>query len=151
MQFRVREYLYKKFHKKDDFLERYLNDPSDFWRPKKKELIALPLVNTSYNDVIFSKNEGIMLNQKISFQIESSESVQESFNRSMREAKSKKFVESVKRAINQFQRKNKQDMARLAMQLANKIVQNKNYSTKLDEISKASTSTELLKNMLSLF
>jgi len=151
LQFRVREYLYKKFHKKDDFLERYLNDPSDFWRPKKKELIALPLVNTSYNDVIFSKNEGIMLNQKISFQIESSESVQESFNRSMREAKSKKFVESVKRAINQFQRENKQDMARLAMQLANKIVQNKNYSTKLDEISKASTSTDLLKNMLSLF
>ena len=92
-----------------------------------------------------------MLNQKISFQIESSESVQESFNRSMREAKSKKFVESVKRAINQFQRENKQDMARLAMQLANKIVQNKNYSTKLDEISKASTSTDLLKNMLSLF
>jgi hypothetical protein len=37
------------------------------------------------------------------------------------------------------------------MQLANKIVQNKNYSTKLDEISKASTSTDLLKNMLSLF
>jgi len=148
LQFRVREYLYKKFHKKDDFLERYLEDPSDFWRPRKKDLLLLPRVKITYNDVIFSKNEGIMLNQKISFQIESSDSVQESFNRSMREAKSKKFVESVKRAINQFQRENKQDMARLAMQLANKIVENKNYAIKQDQIAKASTSTDILKNML---
>lgn len=71
--------------------------------------------------------KGYILNQKISFNIESSESVQENFNRAMREANSEKFAESVKRAINQFQRENKQDMARLAMQLANKIASNKNY------------------------
>lgn len=68
----------------------------------------------------------------------------------MREAKSEKFAESVKKAINQFQRENKQDMARLAMQLANKIASNKNYLTKQDLINKAGTSTDLLKSMLDI-
>lgn len=150
IQYRVREYLYKKTTGRDDFLERYLSDASDFWKPRGKDLIRLPRVQTSYNDVIFSKSEGYILNQKISFNIESSESVQENFNRAMREAKSEKFAESVKKAINQFQRENKQDMARLAMQLANKIAANKNYLTKQDLINKASTSTDLLKSMLDI-
>lgn len=150
IQYRVREYLYKRTTGKDDFLERYLSDPSDFWKPRGKDLIKLPRVQTSYNDVIFSKSEGYILNQKISFNIESSESVQENFNRAMREAKSEKFAESVKKAINQFQRENKQDMARLAMQLANKIALNKNYLTKQDLINKAGTSTDLLKSMLDI-
>jgi len=150
IQYRVREYLYEKTTGRDDFLERYLSDPSDFWKPKGKDLIKLSRVQTSYNDVIFSKSEGYILNQKISFNIESSESVQENFNRAMREAKSEKFAESVKKAINQFQRENKQDMARLAMQLANKIASNKNYLTKQDLINKASTSTDLLKSMLDI-
>lgn len=94
--------------------------------------------------------KGYILNQKISFNIESSESVQENFNRAMREANSEKFAESVKRAINQFQRENKQDMARLAMQLANKIASNKNYLIKQDLINKASTSTDILKSMLDI-
>lgn len=150
IQYRVREYLYKKTTGRDDFLERYLSDPSDFWKPRGKDLIKLPRVQTSYNDVIFSKSEGYILNQKISFNIESSESVQENFNRAMREANSEKFAESVKRAINQFQRENKQDMARLAMQLANKIASNKNYLIKQDLINKASTSTDILKSMLDI-
>lgn len=150
IQYRVREYLYKKTTGRDDFLERYLSDPSDFWKPRGKDLIKLPRVQTSYNDVIFSKSEGYILNQKISFNIESSESVQENFNRALREANSEKFAESVKRAINQFQRENKQDMARLAMQLANKIASNKNYLIKQDLINKASTSTDILKSMLDI-
>ena len=150
IQYRVREYLYKKTTGRDDFLERYLSDPSDFWKPRGKDLIKLPRVQTSYNDVIFSKSEGYILNQKISFNIESSESVQENFNKAMREANSEKFAESVKRAINQFQRENKQDMARLAMQLANKIASNKNYLIKQDLINKASTSTDILKSMLDI-
>lgn len=76
--------------------------------------------------------------------------MQENFNRAMREANSEKFAESVKRAINQFQRENKQDMARLAMQLANKIASNKNYLIKQDLINKASTSTDILKSMLDI-
>lgn len=150
IQYRVREYLYKKITGKDDFLERYLRDPSDFWKPRGKDLAKYPRVQTSYNDVIFSKSEGYILNQKISFNIESSDSVQENFNKAMREAKSEKFAESVKKAINQFQRENKQDMARLAMQLANKIASNKNYLTKQDLINKAGTSTDLLKSMLDI-
>ena len=115
IQYRVREYLYKRITGRNDFIERYLNDPSDFWKPKGKDIIKFPNVQTSYNDVIFSKSEGYILNQKISFNIESSESVQENFNKSLRESNSEKFAESVKNAVNQFQRENKQDMARLAI------------------------------------
>ncbi|MDX1808941.1 MAG: hypothetical protein R3331_05340 [Sulfurospirillaceae bacterium] len=150
IQYRVREYLYRKITGKNDFLKKYISDPSDFWRPKGKDIINFPRVHTSYNDIIFSKSEGYILNQRISFNIESSESVQENFNRAMREAKSKKWANNVKRAINQFQRENKQDMARLAMQLASKIAANKNYLMKQDLIDKASTSTGILGSMLNI-
>lgn len=150
IQYRVREYLYKKITGKEDFLEKYLNDPSDFWRPQGKDLVNFPKVNTSFNDVVFSKSEGYILNQKISFNIETSDSVQKNFNESIRNAKSEKFAENVKKAINQFQRENKQDMARLAMQLANKIASNENYLRKQDLINRASTSTDILKSMLDI-
>lgn len=150
IQYRAREYLYKKITGKDDFLERYLSDPSDFWKPRGEDLINFPRVQTSYNDVIFSKSEGYILNQKISFNIETSDSVQQNFNESIREAKSEKFAENIKKAINQFKRENKQDMARLAMQLANKIVSNENYLKKQDLINRASTSTDILKSMLDI-
>ncbi len=150
IEYRVREYLYQKTTGKDDFLEQYLTNPKDFWRPNKDDLQKLPVVNTGFNDVIYSKQDGMILNQKISFQIKSSDSVNESFNRAMREARNERFTESVRKAVNQFERENKSDLARLTKQLAIKITESKNASAKMDRVSKSSSSTDVLKNLLNI-
>jgi len=150
IKYRVREWLYKKITGKDDFLERYLSDPSDFWKPKGKDLIKLPRVHTAFNDVIYSKQDGIILNKKVSFQIKSSDSVNKSFNRAMREARNKRFTESVRKAVNQFERENKSDLAKLTKHLATKITESKNASAKMDRVSKSSISTDVLKNLLNI-
>jgi hypothetical protein len=150
IEYRVREYLYQKTTGKDDFLEQYLTNPKDFWRPNKDDLQKLPIVNTGFNDVIYSKQDGMILNQKISFQIKSSDSVNESFNRAMREARNERFTESVRKAVNQFERENKSDLARLTKQLATKITESENASAKMDRVSKSSISTDVLKNLLNI-
>ena len=150
IEYRVREYLYQKTTGKDDFLEQYLTNPKDFWRPNKDDLQKLPVVNTGFNDVIYSKQDGMILNQKISFQIKSSDSVNESFNRAMREARNERFTESVRKAVNQFERENKSDLARLTKQLATKITESENASAKMDRVSKSSISTDVLKNLLNI-
>jgi len=150
IEYRVREYLYQKTTGKDDFLEQYLTNPKDFWRPNKDDLQKLPIVNTGFNDVIYSKQDGMILNQKISFQIKSFDSVDESFNRAMREARNERFTESVRKAVNQFERENKSDLARLTKQLATKITKSENASAKMDRVSKSSISTDVLKNLLNI-
>ncbi|WP_456370535.1 hypothetical protein [Thermodesulfatator atlanticus] len=150
IRYRAREYLYRKTTGKNDFLKCYLSEKSDFWRPKGEDLITLPNVSTSYNDIVYSKQDGILLNRRIVFQIETADSIQQNFNRLIREAKNKRFAQSIKKAVNQFIRENRQDAARLVMQLSLKLLQSENFTLKQDLISKATTSTDVLQNLLNL-
>ena len=150
IQFRTREYIYKKMTGRNDFLPRYLHEKEAFWKPTGDELAKFPTIKTSYNDVIFSKADGMILNQKVAFSTESSQSIQDGFSRLEREAQSQKFSENVRKAINEFQRENKQDMARLAMQLANKIANSQNSAAKQELVNKATTSTDLINTMSNL-
>lgn len=150
IQFRTREYIYKKMTGRNDFLQRYLHEKETFWKPTGEELTKFPAIQTSYNDVIFSKADGIILNQKVAFSTESSQSIQDGFSKLEREAQSQKFSENVRKAINEFQRENKQDMARLAMQLANKIANSQNSAAKQELVNKATTSTDLINTMSNL-
>jgi len=149
IKYLVREYLYKKIYpNSNDFLEKYTKRKDAFWMPKGVVLKDYPQVSTQFNDIIFSKREGIILNRRIVFQIEDSNSVQKSFNRLLRNTKTKRFAMHIKKAINEFNRKNRQDLARLTMQLAKKIAVSKNSTKKMDLISKAGTSTEILKELM---
>lgn len=150
IKYKTREYIYKKVKKRNDFFQQYLTNPIDFWRPNKKELQNLPLVNTGFNDIIYSKQDGIILNRTISFQVETENSINRSYNRLIRESKNKKFANTIKKAVSQFERENKTELARLTKQLAIKIVNSKNAEAKMDRIIKQSISTDILKQLLNL-
>jgi hypothetical protein len=150
IKFKVRKFIYEKVFNRSDFVERYLKSKTSFWRPRRLDLFEFPSVETGYNDIIYDKLQGFIFNKKIVFNVETSKSVQENFNRLLRDARTKKFALHIKKAVNQFMRENRQDLARLTMQLAKKVAMSKNATKKMDIVTKSSTSTDILKDLFQL-
>lgn len=148
VKYLVRKYIYKKITHKNDFFEKYLNDPTDFWRPKKMDLISYPVANTSNNDIIFDKKDGIILNKKLMITIEKSSSIDMRFNQLMRNQKTSRFANIISKTVNYFERHNRQEMARLTKSLAVKIANNNDFAKKQDLVNKATTSTDVLNTLL---
>ena len=149
-KFLIREYIYKKVFHKNDFLQKYINDPTDFWRPRKQDLLSYPQVMTSYNDIVFDKKDGIILNRKVSISIEKSSSIDKKFTKLLRTQSNTAFVKKITKTISTFERENKQELARLVKALAVKFASSKNFASKQDLINKASNSSDVLKTLLDL-
>jgi len=150
VKFLIRRYIYKKISGKNDFFKRYINDPTDFWRPKKDDLINYPLVRTSFNDIIFDKKDGIILNRRVFISIEKSSSIDEKFNRLFKNQVTRRFAQTIAKTISYFEKENKQELARLTKSLAIRFVNSKNFVKKQDLINKAMTSTDVLHTLINI-
>ena len=150
IKFLVRKYIYEATTGKKDFLYQYLSNPTDFWRPNKQILLKYPIIKTAYNDVIYSKKDGIILNNKIVLSVETMSSIDYRYSQLFSNSKTRQFAQVISRAINFYKRQNKQFAANLVKSLAVKFAQSNNFNTKKDLIIKANTSTDVLKNLLSI-
>jgi len=150
VKFLIRKYIYEKVYHKNDFVQQYINNPTDFWRPRKKDLLNYSLVHTSYSDIVFDKKDGIILNQKVFFTIEKSSVIDRRFNQLIKTQKNKTFTKTISKTIAVFEKENRQDLVRLTKALAIKFASSKDFGKKQNLITKASTSTDVLNNLLNL-
>jgi hypothetical protein len=146
----IRKYIYEKITGRNDFFERYMNDPTDFWRPNKDDLINYPLVHTSFNDIIFDKKDGIILNRKVFINIEKSSSIDEKFNQLLKNQATRRFAQTIAKTVNYFERVNKQELARLTKSLAVKFANSNDFAKKQDLVNKATTSTDVLHTLINI-
>jgi len=113
-------------------------------------LLNYPVVHTSYNDVIFNKKEGIILNRKMTITIEKSSSIDKRFNQLLKTQATTRFAKTITQTINIFERQNKQELVRLTKALAVKFANSKDFAKKQNIVNSAKTSTDVLNTLINL-